>query len=509
MKRLVLSCIFGLSLALALLALLSESLPTHAYPTATARYVATDGNDTGDCATIAGRCRTIQHAVSIANPSDEIWMAGGIYTGTGAAVVTITKSITLYGGWDGATLGVRDPQAYPTILDAQGTRQGVIVSGDIIVTLEGFTVTNGVAPIQGAGLYAYSANLTLRGMAFYSNVISTTVTDNAYGGGAMVEGGTLRVEACRLSFNSAKSESAPSGGGLGISGTLQATVDNSVFQDNDAWHGSGLYFWRNVAGRTPLVIRNSRFLDNGWGNSPGTANGGYSGAIRVYRATAQIEDNLFIHNQAVSGLGAVGVSYSDLILARNIISDNTSNDNASGIWLLYVSPFTLTNNLIVGNGSTYDWGLYQAVDIRRSSGQMLHNTIARNHNTYGISVSDEATVALTNTILVSHTIGITVTTGSTATLEGTLWGSGAWANDADWSGAGVIVTGTVNIWGDPAFVNPSGGDYHIGPGSAAINRGVDAGVTTDIDGDTRPLGGYDLGADEYIQRVYLPLVVRQ
>jgi uncharacterized repeat protein (TIGR01451 family) len=46
-------------------------------------------------------------------------------------------------------------------------------------------------------------------------------------------------------------------------------------------------------------------------------------------------------------------------------------------------------------------------------------------------------------------------------------------------------------------VDPDNGDYHIGPGSAAIDAGVDAGVTTDIDGQARPSGlGPDLGADE-------------
>jgi uncharacterized repeat protein (TIGR01451 family) len=51
--------------------------------------------------------------------------------------------------------------------------------------------------------------------------------------------------------------------------------------------------------------------------------------------------------------------------------------------------------------------------------------------------------------------------------------------------------------GDPAFVDPDNGDYHIGPGSAAIDAGLDAGVDHDIDGEPRPLGGgYDLGADE-------------
>jgi uncharacterized repeat protein (TIGR01451 family) len=104
---------------------------------------------------------------------------------------------------------------------------------------------------------------------------------------------------------------------------------------------------------------------------------------------------------------------------------------------------------------------------------------------------------LTNTILVSHTAGITLTAGNTATLEGTLWGTGVWANDIDWGGEGAISTGTVNLWGDPAFVSPTNGDYHIGLGSAAIDAGVGTGVDHDIDGDPRPLGsGYDLGADE-------------
>jgi hypothetical protein len=60
-------------------------------------------------------------------------------------------------------------------------------------------------------------------------------------------------------------------------------------------------------------------------------------------------------------------------------------------------------------------------------------------------------------------------------------------------------------------VNPDGGDYHIGPGSAARNAGVNAGVNTDIDSEFRPKeGGYDIGADEFGQQwdIYLPLVVK-
>jgi hypothetical protein len=111
-------------------------------------------------------------------------------------------------------------------------------------------------------------------------------------------------------------------------------------------------------------------------------------------------------------------------------------------------------------------------------------------------------------------VGITVAAGSTATLEATLWGSGAWANGTDWAGAGTVVTGAVNLWDDPGFVAPDAGDYHIGPGSAALDAGMDAGVRTDVDGEPRPYLAPDLGADEYwppgtIQRIYLPLVLRQ
>jgi len=40
------------------------------------------------------------------------------------------------------------------------------------------------------------------------------------------------------------------------------------------------------------------------------------------------------------------------------------------------------------------------------------------------------------------------------------------------------------------------GDYHIQGGSSALNAGSDAGVTDDFDGELRPVGAFDIGADE-------------
>jgi len=93
-----------------------------------------------------------------------------------------------------------------------------------------------------------------------------------------------------------------------------------------------------------------------------------------------------------------------------------------------------------------------------------------------------------------------------------LWGSGPWANWTDWSGPTVDI-GTVNIWGNPGFVDPDAGDYHIGPGSKALDVGVDEGVTTDIDKQPRPYLLPDLGADEHwppgaLNTFYLPAVFK-
>ena len=178
----------------------------------------------------------------------------------------------------------------------------------------------------------------------------------------------------------------------------------------------------------------------------------------------------------------------------------TAVGRGGGLLIAASSYFTLTNNLVAGNHATTEGdraiarGRVYKPHVRPVFATLPSLTTmaaaARGH-LHGANTS----LAFTNTIIYGHqTAGITVTAGSTVTLDATLW-----ANGTDWAGAGQIVTGTINVWGDPDFVNSEAGDYHIGPDSAAINAGVDAGVTTDIDGESRPSGfAPDLGADEFL-----------
>jgi hypothetical protein len=64
--------------------------------------------------------------------------------------------------------------------------------------------------------------------------------------------------------------------------------------------------------------------------------------------------------------------------------------------------------------------------------------------------------------------------------------------------------------GDPCFANPTANDHHLTIGSAALDVGINAGVPSDFEGDTRPPdNGFDIGYDELKRTlIYLPLLVR-
>ena len=434
-------------------------------------FVSTAGS--GSACTQAAPC-ALQTALDNAADGNTIYIAGGNYTGTGSAVVTVTKSITLYGGWDGATTTppVRDPDAHPTTLNGEGARRGVYIGGDITPTLQGLRITHGDA--AGLGGYEYYGTYDAGGGVY---VITATVT---------------------LADNHIFSNTAKYGAGVFLGNSLGALDHNTICSNTAINAGGGVFAYKGAPILSGNVITSNTSSNIG-------------GGLYLFTTTPSLLNNTIASNSANLG-GGVCVASCSPIFTGNIIADNEAN-LGGGIRLWYSrSPFT--NNLIADNRATVSGsGLW----IGGSTPLLLHTTLARNTGGDGSGVlvtdagSTHSTVILTNTLLVSHTVGISVDVNSTVTLEGTLWGSGVWANGTDWGGDGAIVTGTVNIWGDPAFVNPDGGDHHIGPDSAARNAGVNAGVTTDIDGETRPKeSGYDIGADEFGQQwdIYLPVVVK-
>jgi hypothetical protein len=282
-------------------------------------------------------------------------------------------------------------------------------------------------------------------------------------------------------------------------GNITITLENLHIANGDASGLGGGAWGGDDAGGGVYIVTATAILNHcEIVNNTAQAGGG----LFLDGSAATLDGNTIISNSAACDAGGNYGDGGGLFLARspatlvgNRIVSNRAEYSGSGLYLGFGSDAALVNNVVADNEIAGPFSFGCGLYVSGSSPRLLHSTIARNTGGNGAGVcaaSDPSpsTLAMTNTILVSHTVGIDVQAGNAATLEATLWG-----NVTDTLSAGDIATGTINVWGDPDFADPSVSDYHIGDNSAALNAGVDAGVATDIDGqirDSQP----DIGADE-------------
>jgi parallel beta-helix repeat protein len=174
-----------------------------------------------------------------------------------------------------------------------------------------------------------------------------------------------------------------------------------------------------------------------------------------------------------------------------ILTGNIVRDNLNGIYLGAGSQAVLVNNVIADNPAI---GIRVAATARAD---MWHTTFVKG-GTYGANplpaglyVDNGGAAVLTNTILSEVGTGVRVNGSGVVTMTNTLWDNN-----------GTDIVGAVNETGHMeglALFEDDG--YHLTRYSAALGRGVEAGVIEDIDGEARPLpvgSAPDLGADEYL-----------
>lgn len=311
-----------------------------------------------------------------------------------------------------------------------------------------------------------------------SDPVANPTTLDAGGQGRVFfvqEGVVATIEGLQITGGNARkgdaNETREIGGGV-YAASAAVTLRNNHVSGNVANKGGGVYLGKN----------SGEFS----GNTVTGNTADYGGGLFLDEPTADFSHNTISTNTATfDGGGLLLLQGNDVTFNGNIIIANTATDGG-GIYLRY-SDATLVNNIIADNvASSTGGGLY----INASALSLLHTVIAQNDDD-GVCVTSSGNVELINTILVSHTVGISVTEDSVASLDATLW----YANGADWNGN---VTHIHDRNGDPGFVAPNAGDYHINILSEALDRGIDAGILEDVDGDDRPRGrGYDIGADEY------------
>jgi parallel beta-helix repeat protein len=415
---------------------------------------------------------TIQAAVDAALDGDLIRVATGTYSGVHqragtSQTVYISKTVTLRGGYS-PDFSTWDAETYPTTLDAQGQGRVVYITGGGSPEIEGLRITggdatglggtHGVPKDAGGGVYVFGADVTIRYCVVYGNAASQDA--KGYGGGMFLWASSATLDGNTVQGNTASTAEQGYGGGIYFDSCDEITLSGNMVQGNmastaAAGHGGGLYLHDSES----ATLSGNRIVSN-------------TAALPADRVGR--------------GGGLVVKNSRSLTLTNTLVADNHANTEGSGVW-------------------------WQGDSSKLISGTLLHSTIADNGGSgQAVYVGDYTTLDLKNTIITGHDgAGVYATSLGTAALDAILW----YGNGAHTTGQGIIVTGTVNISGDPGFIAPDQGDYHIGPDSAAVDAGIDAGVFADIDGDPRPAGcGFDIGADELLSdarchAVFLPLIL--
>jgi len=352
------------------------------------------------------------------------------------------------------------------------------------------TIQDNTAAFDGGGFYLEESEASLSGNAILSN------TANVDGGGLYLTASDAVLARNIISGN----VSFTNGGGVALVESVAALSGNRI-SANTSYHGGGVYLEDS-----PAIIAGNTISGN---MLYGDGSLGWGAGLSLWSSDAAIRGNLVTGNAGHWTGGGISLYQSDATLDGNTVVGNSARYGA-GLYFEHSSP--VVSNTIVANNQAVDSGSGLYIS-GAGSARLLHSTFVQNTGGDGTGIDVGATVWLTNTIVVSHAVGISVRSGETVVLEATLWGAGEWANDTDWAGPGTIVTGTINFWDNPEFVDPAAEDYHIGPSSGALDRGVVAGVIDDIDHQPRPYQTPDLGADEYwppgvLKHAYLPLVVK-
>lgn len=540
--RVLLTCLLGLSSALAILVLLGHigGVAVRAQgPDGYSTYYVAPG---GDCGGMTPCFSSVQAAVdAVDEPGEMVKVAAGVFTDIYVRedtiqMVYISKTVTVCGGYTLTNWSDPDPQAHLTILDAQGQGRVFYVVGPISATIKGLRITHGDATkaelepsgnMTGGGLYVADTtvelceneiinNTAFNGGGLWANNSTLILHENEiisnnglYGGG----GAYLKETRATLSRNQVLSNTVSSGTGGGV---LLVDGYDVLFENTIAWNesgsGGGINLWSSSMGMAFIysntIVANVAGYGGGgisvnyenamiYDNIISSNTAFYGGGIYFVLGQATISRNRIFFNQAWYGGGISGLE-NQAVLDGNWVILNSASFQGGG---LYLSRDTtrLVNNVFARNAAPTGSGLF----LISVSTTLLHTTLAQNTGGDGSGLyvtdfsEDPSHIEMVNTILVSHTVGVTVTANSVVTMEATLWGDGEWSNQRNWDGAGTLITGSVNLWQQPGFVDPTENDYHLSSDSAAWEMGVPAGIDHDLDGEIRPMGWLpDIGADE-------------
>src|SRR5262245_46186124 len=312
-----------------------------------------------------------------------------VMSGTAVQVATTQRSGTLAptsptgtvstSGFGTDTLTTQGVLGVPTktLTGAQTIQRSssvVIASGNGIesVTIEGFTITNGLNSFNGpgtggpAGIKLDSVIAVIR-----DNVLQNNTGCFGAGIGATTAAATIRNNQIRNNTQDASCDGADGGGifinGDGVAPSLISS--NTVSGNTVGGRGAGIA----VRGTSNLTIRDNTIS----GNHADSVGGGAGGGILVNVGSATIRDNTLSGNSAQSG-GAMALfplDTTNLVTARrNTMTNNQASLQGSAVYLI-TAPNTLALIENTVSGATATALIYCETSFTVPASNNLRNTV--------------------------------------------------------------------------------------------------------------------------------------
>jgi hypothetical protein len=468
---------------------------------------------------------------------------------------SLVESNTAGGTQPGQGGGVMVERYSPVLLQgnrivgnaANGTGGGVALGGDIVPMNPMFTATVPASVIGnlirgnrsladgGAGVFAAWGSAGWGGLVIALNRVEGNTASTfgyATGGGiALLWSQFSRVESNQITGNT----SGRAGGGIGMMYTDDVVVEANTVRGNlgcqtcDFPSGGGIAIdGDNVSLRRNLVAGNAA------SGTPNERSSGGGIAGNTGRSLS-ITNNVIAGNTAPWGAGmslygnVVPFPYAPDLTTSGLIAHNSIADNGGGGAAVEVSstrgPFVPLGagasagaaEIVVPAGAgwnvgdtislispstdwiTAGWELRSIAAIKPGVRLVLDAPL---QSAFGAgSLVSGTRLVMRNNVIAGHPVGIAVLDTDLPVIGVDLFDvATAVQNTETLQGVtSYFLAGLANVvTGDPRFVGPGSGDYHISAGSAATDAGVAAGVAVDFDNQPRPAGaGVDLGADEY------------
>lgn len=413
------------------------------------------------------------------------------------------------------TVNISSVEVANNIVETDGNQTGggagvFVETGQVIIEQSNFH--NNIVENYGAGgsIYIKSGEIIIRSSKFFSNqgrvgsaifvfdqnakvLIENNIFEDNFAG----DEGTISVRSGEVAIvlNQFSTNYASYGGAVSImSGNIR--IANNVMESNSAGRGGAISLGNGVVTVEENIIK---------GNNASVE----AGAIFVAHGKFEILHNQVVENQSQGIGGAIStVSYvGELLLQNNKISANQSLENGAALFIdggnissegnlyqnnvsangdgggIFIKTGTLTsqNDILTDNSSSW-----AGIALVGGSYNGNHLTIA-NNGSYAIQ-NNGGSATITNAIVAGHSVS--GFSGQNVFADFVLF-----KNNLSNCASGALCNNL--MVGDPKFVNPNVGNYHLSAGSLAIDKGISSSVVSDIDGEPRPMQkGIDLGADE-------------